>query len=360
MGAVMGVPASTGGSSIALGIAFLVLFTCPVRGGQQSTDPAANAGMEERSASTTTSSLPQVTVRAQREAIQKQAQAFVRKITGSAWAIDDGEHLLAVWRMPVCPIVAGLARAQGQFIFDRVTEVVTSAGAHPGKSGCHPNLYIVVTNQPVEILTAWYKRDRRMFDKPMPAVVKNFISRPLPVRIWYNTQLSGKDGDLGSDQGTIAGGSLGGAVGQVSTGAEMNAGGQMNSNGQTSILADIPIFQDVPGGSRLRMAAVHDLASVIVIVDFKQMQGLSWDQIADYIAMAALTNVDPDHNFSDVPSILALFNTAVQSRPHGLTDWDSAYLKALYHTERMSRLQRVSIALEIAREMDPSKRPAAP
>lgn len=347
--------ASRGGSSIALGIALLVLFTCPVRGGQQSADPAANAGMEEQSASETASSLPQVTVRAQREAIQKQAQAFVRKITGSAWAADDGEHLLGVWRTPVCPIVAGLPRAQGEFIFDRVTEVVTSAGAHPAKSGCHPNLYIVVTNEPVEILTAWYKRDRRMFDKPMPAVVKHFFSRPLPVRIWYNTRLSGENGEAGSNQGNI-----GGAGGQMGASAEMNTGGQTNSNGQASMLADLPTFQEVPGGSRLRMAAAHDLASVIVIVDFKQMEGLNWGQLADYIAMAALTNVDLDHNFSDVPSILALFNTAVESRPHGLSDWDRAYLKALYHTERMSRLQRVSIALEIAREMDPSKRSATP
>jgi hypothetical protein len=352
----MVVQASAGVFSIVLGIAFLALFTCPVRGGQQSTDPAANAEMEERSASKTASSLPQVTVRAQREAIQKQAQAFVRKITGSAWASDDGEHLLGLWRIPVCPIVVGLPRAQGEFIFDRVTEVVISVGAHPGKSGCHPNLYIVVTNQPVEILTAWYKRDRRMFGRPMPAVVKNFLSRPLPVRIWYNTQLSG-EGVPGSNQGTIAGGSLGGEGGQMSAGAGTNAGGQMNSQ---SILADIPIFQDVPGGTRLRAAAAHDLASVIVLVDFKQTEGLSWGQLADYIAMAALTNVDPDRNFSEVPSILALFNTAVQSRPQRLSDWDSAYLKALYHTERMSRLQRVSIALEIAREMDPSKRPEPP
>jgi len=331
----MVVQASTGGFSIALGIAFLVLFACPVRSGQESTNPAADAGMEERPASNTASALPQVTVRAQREAIEKQAQTFVRKITGSAWA-TDADRLLGAWQMAVCPIVAGLPAAQGQFIFDRVTEVVTSVGAHAGKNGCHPNLYIVVTNQPVEILTAWYKRDRRMFDKPMPPVVKNFFSRPLAVRIWYNTQLSGRDGAQESNQAAIA---SGGAGSQMGTSAGMASSGT-NSNGQ-NILADIPIFQDVPGGTRLRAAAVHDLASVIMIVDFKQMQGLSWGQLADYIAMAALTNVDPDHNFSDLPSILALFSTTGQSRPHGLSDWDRAYLRALYHTERMSRLQRV-------------------
>src|SRR5579864_6770861 len=54
--------------------------------------------------------LPVVTVEAQREAIQKQAQTFVRKVTGSAWMADGGEHMLGMWRSPVCPLVGGLAR----------------------------------------------------------------------------------------------------------------------------------------------------------------------------------------------------------------------------------------------------------
>ena len=86
---------------VALSIAFLGSFTWPVSAGQQRTDPSSNARVEERSSAETTSALPQITVRAQREAIQKQAHQFVQKITESAFAPDDAEHVLGLLRIPL-------------------------------------------------------------------------------------------------------------------------------------------------------------------------------------------------------------------------------------------------------------------
>jgi hypothetical protein len=101
--------------------------------------------------------------------------------------------------------------------------------------------------------------------------------------------------------------------------------------------------------------AIAKQAQTFVVVDLNQLQGMDWGQLADYIAMAALTNVDSYSNFGDMPSILALFSSAPEARPKGLTDWDSAYLKALYHTDRMSPQQRLSIAQQMARQLDPGK-----
>jgi hypothetical protein len=290
---------------------------------------------------TSAATLPQVTVQAQREAIEKQAHTFVKKLSGSAWAPDDGEHPLGLWRRPVCPLVAGLARPQGEFVFGRLTDVMTAAGARPGARGCRPNLIVLVTLQPEELLKAWYKRDRRMFAGAMPAVVKRFFEKPLPVRLWYGTTLAGEDGDVANVGGTAA-----------------TSGDTGGANGSLSLLSEIPQFQGIEGdrlGSRLGRGAVHDLGLAIVVVDLKQMEGMGWGQLADYIAMAALTNVDSYSNFADMPSILALFSTAPEARPKGLTDWDSAYLKALYHTDRMSPQQRLLIAQQMARQMDPQK-----
>jgi hypothetical protein len=299
------------------------------------------------------SSLPEVIVEAQRQAIEKQAHGFVKKLTGSAWAPDDAEHLLGMWRIAICPLVAGLQRQQGQIVFDRVTAIASAAGAHLGAAGCHPNLFIVVTTRPEELLSAWHKRDRRMFGDSMPATVKRFLYKPLPVRVWYNTVLAGADGDLGGNGSSSNVGAMNGSMGM---GGAESGGGAMPAT--SNLLLDLPTFQGGMGsrlGSRLGIGAVHDLSAVIAVVDFKQMEGYSWLQLADYISMMVLTNVDPNTSFASMPSILALFNDAPEARPKGLTEWDSAYLNALYHTDRMSPLQRVAIVQKMVKDIDPAK-----
>jgi hypothetical protein len=294
----------------------------------------------------------EVVVEAQREAILKQAHVFVQKVTGSAWASDSGEHLLGMWRIPICPVVAGLTHPQGQVVFDRLTEVASTAGAHLGTTGCRPNLYVVVTTRPEELLNAWRKRDRRMFGNSMPATVRRFLYKPLPVRVWYNTVLAGENGDMANNGGSAG---VSASMGSAGAGTESMGGASAGTN---TLLLDLPTFQGGAGsrlGSRLSIGAAHDLAAVIAIVDFKQMEGLSWRQIADYIAMTALTNVDPDAHFDNTPSILALFSSAPATRPQGLTEFDSTYLSALYHTDRMSTQQRILIVQKMAHDIDPAK-----
>ena len=181
----------------------------------------------------------------------------------------------------------------------------------------------MATTQPVPLLTAWYKRDRRMFDRSMPPLVKKFFATPLPVRVWYNTRLAGEAGSAPSDSGAAlanfgaAGGQMG-SGGSMGSMGSMGSGGSLSSSSVNSVLANIPTFQSGEGGTlgtRLGLGAVHDLASVIIIVDLSRMEGLSLGQIADYIAMAALTNVDTNSSFGDLPSILALFSSSDPARP---------------------------------------------
>lgn len=324
------------GSSVLGGTCVLFLLSCV--GSVSAQPPQPEPASSQGQTTSGTPALPQITVQARREAIQKQAQTFVKKVTGSAWMSDSGERILGLWRKPVCPLVAGLAREQGQIVFDRLTEVITAAGAPPGSRGCRPNLVVVVTTRPEELLSAWYKRDIRMFAQSMPAVVKKFFGQPLPVRLWYSTMLVSED---------RAGAGVG-SVGSTTGGAQ----------GLLSLLDDIPTFRGMTGdrlGSRLGLGAVHDLSAVIAIVDFSQMVGITLGQIADYVGMSTLTNIDPYASFDGMPSILALFSTASENRPNGLTAWDSAFLKALYHTDRMSPLQRMMIAEKIARDLDPDR-----
>jgi hypothetical protein len=96
---------------------------------------------------------------------------------------------------------------------------------------------------------------------------------------------------------------------------------------------------NVAGPSRIHSGIRDDLLYVLIVVDSQKMVGTTWQQLGDYLAVVALAQIDPSANPTAFDSILNVFsNPRAYS---GLTDWDRAYLKALYSfdQERMPRLQ---------------------
>ena len=84
----------------------------------------------------------------------------------------------------------------------------------------------------------------------------------------------------------------------------------------------------VSGPSRIHGGIRDDLSRVIIIVDNTKLKGANWQQLADYLALISLAQIDPHTNPTEYDSILNLFsNPAVYS---GLTDWDLSYVRALY------------------------------
>lgn len=298
---------------------------------------AASAAPAAPAAAPAASGIPQVTVEAQREAIAEQARQYVGKVSGSGWA-SAVDRPLGLWRRPVCLAVAGLPRPEGEFVFRRLTGIITSAGAPLGDNACSPNLLVVFTTEPEALLSAWRKRNKRLFGGANPGLVNDFIARPLPVRVWYNTSFTGENGEQGAPSSSLSSGATGAGPGTTTLTQMM--------------LLDIPTYPEVPGGSRLSLTAVPDLSSAIAVVDLRQCEGIGWGALTDYIAMPSLSKMDLATSFRDMPSVLALFGAPRDTRQAGLTDWDRAYLKALYHTRRMSRLQRVEMREQMAREMD--------
>jgi hypothetical protein len=63
--------------------------------------------------------------------------------------------------------------------------------------------------------------------------------------------------------------------------------------------------------------------------------------------MMGLSNIDMDVDVGDAPSVLQLFSPA-RSPALGLSNWDTAYLTALYRTDQGSRSQRFEIAQRVA------------
>jgi len=265
-----------------------------------------------------TQPLDQVTVEAHRQQLEERVTAFVSKL-----AHPNFDRSLRRWLVPVCPLVAGLPQVQGEFMLARLSEVARQAGVPLAGEKCSPNLHIVATADPSGLLKSWRRRDRRLYGDAMPAEVQHFLTHTHPVMVWYNAAVT-EDG--------------GGALDPTATKLGTNY---------------IPTNHH-PKGSRIQFGAVEMFESVIVIVDLRRVQELSYGQLADYVAMLGFAQLDPDADFGSAPSILQLYSAQpAQPPPGGLSDWDGAYLRALYKTEQASRTQRNQIIQMMVRDMVP-------
>jgi hypothetical protein len=109
----------------------------------------------------------------------------------------------------------------------------------------------------------------------------------------------------------------------------------------------------VSGRQGFYAGGLRDLSSVILIVDAKLTKGVSFGQLAGYLAMVGLAQVRLDAKLGDAPTILQVFSNSDKAPIPGLSDWDQAYLKALYHTDRSDKAQRLAIARTMVREIVP-------
>lgn len=130
--------------------------------------------------------LQEVTVTAQRSQLQARVSNFVDHI--AAVANEDG---LPRWQKPVCPLVSGMTRQDGEFMLGRISQIARAAAVPLGGENCRPNLYILVHPQPVQLLLAMEKRSRGYTfgdDTPPQSVIDKFIATPQAVRIWYTSE----------------------------------------------------------------------------------------------------------------------------------------------------------------------------
>jgi hypothetical protein len=295
----------------------LLLATFPQTHGQEA---AASSGTQPANPSLPrkTAPLPQITVTA--KVLKQRIDTYISKVTGGNVRSDD--HPIARWRVPICPLVAGLPPEDGQVVFDRLTDVLTSTDIPLGTAGCRPNFVIVVTAEPETVLKTWWQHD---FSLPGgQSGFHHFIGTPRPVRIWYNTELISGDGTPITSFGV----------------------------GDNSVLRGIKKIQLSPI-PHIQFSGIPDLKSVIAVVDLTRVAGLDWRQVTDYIAMAGVTKINLDASLGEAPTIMSLFSTSGEARPQSLSSWDRSLIKELYLTDPVYRRQRVLIAKRMFADVSP-------
>jgi len=88
-----------------------------------------------------------------------------------------------------------------------------------------------------------------------------------------------------------------------------------------------------------------------VVIDTNYPKELKLEQLIDYAALAGLAELPTSLNLGDAPTLLRLLNESSDAAPAGLTPWDSAFLHALYHSDRGNITQRSEIAVQMLREV---------
>jgi hypothetical protein len=245
--------------------------------------------------------------------LRRQLRNFISAIT----AAPQGEYL-ARWtrEVPLCARVTGLPLADGEFLLDRMSQIAASIGVPIAPEYCRPNLQIIVTSQPDELLETWSRRDPWIFDSQIDEggkVIRDFLHASTPVRSWYNVAFKGF--------------------------------------GPFENIPGAPVAQSfgAPGSG----ARVHrDLWSVIVVIDARPARGVSFDQLAAYTAMVGLARIRSNAKLNDAPTILRLFSDP-KTAPLGLSPWDQAYLKGLYSTDGFELPQQLAIARSMAHQVTP-------
>jgi len=264
------------------------------------------------------SDLGSVTVEAQRA--RDQLKHDVNDYVAAAMrASSPTNESLARWTyVPVCPLVAGLDRAQGEFILHRLSQAAQAAGAPLGAADCKPNLFVLFTHDPPQLLKAVWHHTPTLFNYEFGSEVRRFIDTPRPVRVWYNIGTTSMDG--------VA------LVAALQLGNSSVYGRQFDRE---------PPINQMPSflGSRLTYTVTNDILSVIMVVDSSRLTGVNIGQLADYLGLVGLAQTNLDQDLGSAPTILNLFHGEDGVRPTEMTLWDRALLRALYTTPHHDRLQ---------------------
>ena len=223
---------------------------------------------------------------------------------------------LARWNGGLCIGTVNVEQQVAQPLIDHVAGVAVSYGLKIREPGCRPNVVILFTDDGPGLASALVSAEPQAFrarwssklDRGARAL-EAFQSTDAPVRWWHVSM------------------PVIGATGQRAIRMPGDAD---------------PIF--VPGeglANNGRPIADH-LNKVIVVVDLARAENVLLAELADYLALVALAQIDPDGDTSRHDTVLNLF-----SRPgsvHGLSDWDRAYLASLYgaYSERINPYDHAS------------------
>lgn len=236
-------------------------------------------------------------------ALEAQAEEFVSRLAAPA-----RRRGLARWEGEVCLGVVNFRAEVAHLIIDRITDVARELEMELGEPGCEPNVVIAGTTDAPRLARDMVGRYRSNFfrygytsSNRGSAALQAFQTSDAPVR-WWHVSLP------------IV----------VETGAAA---------------IRLPGRDPVEAKCRTRSGywarncdeVTDRIMRMITIVDIDGLESVNLAQLADYLTLIALAQIEPDADYSGFDTVLNLFDPAIEVS--GLTEWDMIYLRALYSGE---------------------------
>ena len=257
---------------------------------------------------------------------QRQTEEAIRAFVEQMSVAPRATHQLATWGHTICTGVAGLHTRFAQFINDRIAQRAEAVGLDVGEPGCRANVLIAISDDPDAIARDLYDHHKTLLGYYMQrghgtlgrrALLQDFVNSMAPVRWWHVSRTITSDGDV---------------IDEPLDGREAQG---MAYEGMGDPTKGAPVVQITSGHSRLRASTHQSFGVAFVIVDARKLHGVSFEALADYIAMVTLAQLDPRADVSSYPTILNTF--AQHGTPAAMTDWDVAYLHGLYGATQDAR-----------------------
>jgi hypothetical protein len=190
---------------------------------------------------------------------------------------------------------------------------------HPNRNfACKTNVLVVFTTKPQELMEDVRRRHPGMLGFHYAAQTERLARFTRPMQAWYITGTRSEGGELIRDSE----------------------------------------FSSLPGGdtkSRLTAHLQNQIVGALVVIDANQIVGRQIGGLADNVAMLVLSHTGQTDHCSELPTILDFMVSDCQEKVdvEHLTDYDVAYLKALYAVdpEEYLHAQRSEIATRVMKEL---------
>ena len=205
---------------------------------------------------------------------------------------------LARWEIPLCAGIGGLTTDTAALMIDRIREHARFVGLQVAEDGCEPNFIVAFVDDGVATLNRLIDNNPARFQY-LNSGEKREMLEPGPVHVWTDVQPANRDG------------------------VPIRRGRN---------LVDPPITGGWMSHSLIYTSNRNDIVSVMVLFDRAAVLDMTLVQLADYATMRGLAQTRAPDEVS-VDSILGLFHPVDENgdtRANGLTDFDRAYLSAVY------------------------------
>lgn len=227
--------------------------------------------------------------------------ALALEFVGSL-AAPARERGLARWEREVCLGAVNFRGDVAHQLVDHISDVARDIGVELGEPGCSPNVLIIGTTDGRALATELVRRQRRQFrygytqSNRGGRALEVFQTSDAPIR-WWHISLP-----YNVETGEVA----------------------IRLPGRGPVDWPCPVNR----GRRFCNAVTDRLIRSLIIVDVEALPDVGFVQLADYLSVLTLAQVEPDSDYAAFDTVLKVLQEPQEVA--GLTEWDRNYLRALY------------------------------